>query len=62
MIHTIFCKGFSICPKCSGMLKTMNSDEIILWCFDCHTFYRAINYGQAEAELDFEEVTIGGDV
>ena len=59
MIHTIFCKGFSICPKCSGMLQTMNSDEIILRCVDCNTFFRAIDYGQAEAELEFEEVKIG---
>lgn len=37
----------------------MNSDEIILKCLDCNTFFRAIDYGQAESELNFEEVTVG---
>lgn len=63
MIHTIFYKALSgVCPKCGGMLRTLNSNEIILNCIDCNTYYRAIDFGQAESELDFEEVQIGGEV
>lgn len=37
----------------------MKSDDIILHCIDCGTYYRAIGFGQAEAELECEEVQIG---
>ena len=60
MIHTIFFRSHrSICPKCGGQTRQLNSDELILYCIDCKTCYRAIGCGQAEAELDFEEVQIG---
>ena len=32
---------------------------IVLSCIDCGQFYKAIDNGQAEAELTFEEVEVG---
>lgn len=55
MKHIIFFKGTSICPHCGGMLRLSKSDEIILNCIDCGTFFRAIGEGNAESELEFEE-------
>ena len=60
MRYTIFFRSSrSICPKCGGQTQQLNSDEIILRCIDCNTFYKAVDRGQAEAELEFEEVEVG---
>lgn len=60
MHHIIFYKSRSgVCPCCGGLLRTLKSDEIILHCIDCDTFFKAVDFGKAEAELEFEEVTIG---
>lgn len=37
----------------------MKSDDIVLRCIDCGTYFRVVGHGQAEAELLCEEVTIG---
>lgn len=59
-VHIIFFKGeMAICPKCGGMVTARKSDEVILQCFDCATFYKAIGFGKAEAEFLCEEVTVG---
>lgn len=59
MNHIIFFKSHkSICPRCGGLLYQVYSDEIVLNCMDCHTYYRAIGSGHAEAELEFEEVDL----
>ena len=61
MRYTIFFKSSkAICPKCGGITYQVYSDDIVLQCMDCHTYYRAIGPGQAEAELEFEEVKISG--
>ena len=63
MRYVMFFKSVrTVCPKCGGQTKQLNSDEIILRCIDCNTFYKAVDYGQAEAELEFEEVQVGSDV
>lgn len=63
MKHIIFFKSArTLCPLCGGITEQMYSDDIILRCIDCHTYYRAIGLGQAEAELEFEEVEINGNV
>ena len=49
----------TLCPLCGGITKQLYSDDIILRCIDCNTFFRAIGLGKAEAELEFEEVQIG---
>ena len=60
MVHTIYYKSRqAVCTKCGGMIRTMKSDDIILHCIDCGTYYRAIGFGQAEAELECEEVQVG---
>lgn len=60
MIHIIFCKQMqAVCPLCGGLLHTLKSDDIILHCIDCDTFYRAIGFGKAESELECEEVEVG---
>ena len=59
MNYIIFYKGTSVCPKCGGLLRTALSDEIILHCIDCDTFLKAVGNGNAESELEFEEVTVG---
>ena len=59
MNHIIFYKSQSgVCPKCGGLLTTLKSDEIVLHCIDCNTYYRAVGFGKAEAELEFEEVEL----
>lgn len=59
MIHTIFYKNRQgVCPKCGGLLRTLNSDTIILMCIDCGLTLKVMGEGQAEAELEFEEVQI----
>ena len=59
MRYTIFLRSMkAVCPKCGGQTRQLYSDEIILHCIDCDTYYKAIGYGQAEAELEFEEVEI----
>lgn len=59
MKYTIFFKSpKSICPQCGGQLRQVYSDEIILNCIDCNSFFRAIGLGHAEAELEFEEVQV----
>jgi len=61
MKYIIFYKSFkAICPKCGGQVRTCKSDELILNCIDCNTFFRAIGNGNAESELEFEEVEING--
>ena len=60
MQYIIFYKAQkAVCPKCGGLIRTVNSDEIILNCIDCNTFYRATDFGKAEAELNCEEVEVG---
>ena len=60
MHHIIFYKSQSgVCPRCGGLLRTLKSDDIILHCIDCDTFFRVVGHGKAEAELEFEEVTVG---
>lgn len=57
MRYIIFYKGLqAVCPKCGGLIRTCNSDEIILNCIDCNTYYKVIGNGKAESELEFEEV------
>ena len=59
MRHIIFYKsGKAVCPKCGGLLDTLKSDEIVIHCIDCNTFFRAVDFGQAESELEFEEVEV----
>ncbi len=59
-IHTLYVKDdHCVCVKCGGMCRTQKSDEIILHCVDCGTFYKAVGFGKAEAELECEEVTVG---
>ena len=59
MNYIIFYKSRGgVCPKCGGLLITLNSDDIILNCLDCNTYYKAIGFGQAEAELEFQEVEL----
>lgn len=48
----------AVCPKCGGLVTTLKSDEIVLHCIDCNTYYKAIDFGQAEAELECEEVEL----
>ena len=61
MTYILFYKDqTSICPHCGGLLRTCKSDEIILRCIDCEAYFKAIDFGKAEAELNFEEVYIGG--
>lgn len=62
MEHTIFYKGYGICPHCGGLLRTMKSDMIILRCIDCEQAFKACGEGQADAELTFEEVEISEKV
>ncbi len=60
MIQTIFYKAQkAVCPRCGGLIRTMNSDMIILNCIDCGMFYKAVGFGKAESELECEEVTVG---
>lgn len=61
MRHTIFLRGYGVCPHCSGHLRTIKSDMIILSCVDCGAFFRAVDDGQADSELEFEEVKVGND-
>lgn len=49
----------AICCKCGGLIRTVRSDDIILNCIDCNTYFRAVDFGQAEAELECEEVQVG---
>ncbi len=59
-IHIIYYKNRqAVCNKCGGLIRTTKSDDIILHCIDCNTYFRAIDFGQAEAELKCEEVKIG---
>lgn len=59
MNHLIYYKGQkAICPKCGGLIVTLKSDEIVLCCIDCNAYYRAVGFGQAEAELECEEVEL----
>ena len=59
MNYILFYKNqTSICPHCGGLLRTCKSDEIILCCVDCNSFFRAIGHGKAESELKCEEVII----
>ncbi len=59
MKYTIHYKGLTgICPKCGGQLRTCKSDDIILNCIDCNTFFKAIDSDYAESALVFEEVVI----
>ena len=48
----------AVCPKCGGLIRTMKSDDIILHCIDCETYYKAVGFGKAESELECEEVEI----
>lgn len=59
MRYLIFYKKRSgVCPKCGGMLLTLNSDTIILNCHDCNAFYKLVGEGQAESELEFEDAEL----
>lgn len=59
MRHIIYYKGsVGICPKCGGQIRTCKSNDIILNCIDCNTYYKVINEGYAESALEFEEVKI----
>ena len=59
-IHILYYKDKkAVCTKCGGTCRTVRSDEIILHCIDCDTFFRAIGFGKAEAELKCEEVEVG---
>ena len=63
MKHIIFFRSTkTVCPLCGGVTEQLYSDDIIIRCIDCNTYYRAIGKGHAEAELEFEEITIGEDV
>ena len=57
--HILFFKKTAVCPKCGGMAVVCKSDDIIFHCVDCNTFYKAYDFGHAEAELQCEEVQIG---
>ena len=60
MKHIIFFRSArTVCPICGGITEQLYSDDIILHCIDCNTFFRAIGLGKAEAELEFEEVKVG---
>ena len=62
MRHIIFYKaGQGVCPYCGGLLKTLKSDTIILNCIDCNLLLRVCDMGQADAELEFEEVLLGNE-
>lgn len=57
MRHIIFFKSQKgTCPHCGGLLYQVYSDEIVLNCMDCNTYYKAIGPGHAESELEFEEI------
>lgn len=58
MEYTIYFKGYGICPRCGGLLRTMKSDLLILRCIDCGITLGACGEGHADAELKFEEVKI----
>ncbi len=60
MNYIIFYKSQqAVCPKCGGLIRTLKSDDIILQCIDCETYYRTVGFGKAESELDCEEVEVG---
>ena len=62
MTYILFYKNQkAVCPKCGGLVTTMKSDDIILHCIDCNTWYRAVGFGQAEAELNCIEVQLKED-
>lgn len=56
IIHYKDRKG--VCPKCGGLLYTLNSDEIIIKCVDCCSYFKVKGEGQAEAELNFIEMEL----
>ena len=55
-----FKESTGICPKCGGQIRICKSNDIILNCIDCNTFFKVIGDGNAESELEFEEVKING--
>ena len=58
-LHIVYWKNRpAVCPKCGGLITTMKSDEIILHCIDCNTYFRAIGFGNADAEIECEEVLL----
>ena len=58
--HVVFLKSRkAVCPICGGLIRVINSEDIILNCIDCGVYFRAIGHGHADAELECEEVTIG---
>lgn len=60
MKYIIFYKtSRTICPKCGGQIRTCRSDDVILNCIDCNSYFRAIGNGNSESELEFEEIEIG---
>lgn len=59
MNYILYYKGTAVCPKCGGLVYAAKSDEIILHCIDCETYYRAVGFGKAEAEFECEEVQVG---
>ena len=59
MNHIIYYKHGAVCPRCGGLLRKKKSDIIILNCMDCGLFLRVVGDGTADAEIEFEEVTIG---
>lgn len=60
MIHTLYySQQKAVCTKCGGLCTTVKSDEIILHCIDCGTFYKVFDFGHAESELKCEEVLVG---
>lgn len=62
-VHILFYKDQSaVCPICGGLAATCKSDEIILHCVDCGTFFRTIGFGQAESEILCEEVLVGKNI
>ena len=59
MRYVIFYKAQKgICPRCSGLMRTLKSDTIILNCIDCDLFLKIVGQGQADSELIFEEAEI----
>lgn len=63
MTHIVFYKNRqAVCPKCGGLITTLKSDDIILHCIDCDTFYRVTGFGQAESELTCEELEFSGGI